>query len=72
MLGLSGELSLAFPRIALFGCRGVCSAWGAAANLFRVLESLKAGKRLPEARFANMRVAPSGQGSVYAAFAKAS
>lgn len=39
-------------------------------NLFRVLESLKVGKRLAEARFANTRVAPSGQGSVYAAFAK--
>ena len=36
----------------------------------RILESLEAGKRLPETRFANLKVAPSGQGSVYAAFAK--
>jgi hypothetical protein len=36
----------------------------------RVLESIKAGKRLPEARFAN-KVAPRGQQSVYGAFAAA-
>lgn len=31
----------------------------------RVLESLKAGKRLPEARFSHLKVAAKGQGSVY-------
>jgi hypothetical protein len=31
----------------------------------RVLESLKAGKRLPEARFSNLKVALKGQDSVY-------
>ncbi|OIW31592.1 hypothetical protein CONLIGDRAFT_678062 [Coniochaeta ligniaria NRRL 30616] len=36
-----------------------------------VLESIKAGKRLPEARFANLKVAPRGQQSVYGAFAGA-
>lgn len=36
------------------------------ANMCRVLESLKAGIRLPEARFSNVKVAAKGQGSVYA------
>jgi hypothetical protein len=31
----------------------------------RVLESIKAGKRLPEARFSNLKIASRGQGSVY-------
>lgn len=34
----------------------------------RVLESLKAGRRLPEARFGNLKVASKGQPSVYGAF----
>lgn len=34
----------------------------------RVLESIKAGKRLPEGRFANLKVASKGQQSVYGAF----
>jgi hypothetical protein len=37
----------------------------------RVLESIKAGKRLPEARFANVKVASRRQQSVYGAFAVA-
>ncbi|KAL1865103.1 hypothetical protein VTK73DRAFT_5494 [Phialemonium thermophilum] len=36
-----------------------------------VLESIKAGKRLPEARFANLKLASRGQQSVYSNFAKA-
>ena len=36
----------------------------------RVLESIKAGKRLPEARFSNLKVAMKGQRSVYGAFSK--
>jgi len=36
----------------------------------RVLESLKAGKRLPEARFANLKVAARGQLSVLGVFSK--
>ncbi|KAG5970749.1 hypothetical protein E4U55_001461 [Claviceps digitariae] len=35
-----------------------------------VLESLKSGKRLPEARFSNARLARSGQASVYERFSK--
>lgn len=34
----------------------------------RVLESIKAGKRLPEAGFANLSVAAKGQQSVYGLF----
>ena len=41
------------------------------ADVPRVLESIKAGRRLPEARFANLKVAPRGQQSVYGAFAVA-
>lgn len=36
----------------------------------RVLESLKAGKRLPETSFSNLKVAPKGQSSVYSMFKK--
>ncbi|OAA55392.1 brct domain containing protein [Cordyceps fumosorosea ARSEF 2679] len=36
-----------------------------------VLESIHAGKRLPEARFASVRVAPHGQASVYGALQEA-
>lgn len=36
----------------------------------RVLESVKAGRRLPEARFTNLKVASKGQPSVYGAFSK--
>jgi hypothetical protein len=34
----------------------------------RALESIKAGKRLPEARFENLKLGGYGQGSVYSAF----
>lgn len=37
----------------------------------RVLESIKAGKRLPEARFANLKIAARRQQSVLGAFSKA-
>jgi hypothetical protein len=37
----------------------------------RVLESIKAGKRLPEARFANLKIAARAQQSVLGAFPKA-
>lgn len=36
----------------------------------RVLESLKANKRLPEAGFSNLHIAPKGQRSVMSMFAK--
>ena len=49
---------------------GLC-VWKHWSNVIsdRVLESLKAGKRLPEARFATLKVAPKGQASVYGRFA---
>lgn len=37
----------------------------------RVLESIKSGKRLPEAKFANLKLATKGQQSVYGAFSNA-
>jgi len=37
---------------------------------YRVLESMKAGKRLPEAQFSNLKVAAKGQQSVYGMFEK--
>lgn len=36
----------------------------------RVLESIKAGKRLPEAQFSNISIAPKNQKSVYGMFKK--
>lgn len=41
-------------------------------HLGRVLESLKAGKRLQETPFANLKVAAKGQQSVYDMFKKTS
>ena len=38
--------------------------------MFRVLESIRAGKRLPEARFVPLTIAPSGQKSVYGMLSK--
>ncbi|KAI0913840.1 BRCA1 C terminus domain-containing protein [Ustulina deusta] len=35
-----------------------------------VLESIKAGKRLPEARFADLKIAPKGQQSVYGLYSR--
>lgn len=37
----------------------------------RVLESMDAGKRLPEAQFTNLKVAAKGQQTVYGIFRKA-
>lgn len=39
-------------------------------TISRVLESLRVGKRLPEARFANLKVAAKGQQSVYERYAE--
>lgn len=36
----------------------------------RVLESIKAGKRLPEAGFVSMKVAPKAQSSVHKVYAR--
>lgn len=43
---------------------------GMFANIVRILESMKAGKRLPETTFANLKVAPKSQKSVYGMFKK--
>lgn len=40
------------------------------AELTRVLESIKAGKRMPEAQFSNLKIAAKGQQSVYGMFKK--
>ena len=61
-LGLSGKYtsSLSVERLHL----------DRLIECFRVLESIKAGKRLPEAQFSNMSIAPKGQKSVYGMFKK--
>lgn len=41
------------------------------ANSYRVLESIKAGKRLLEARFSTLKIASKGQQSVYSMASKA-
>lgn len=56
-------------------CSIICSPFAAQLDdidsiCFRVLESLKAGKRLPEARFATLKVAAQGQHSVYGRYAE--
>lgn len=56
-LGLSGERRRISTLLS-----------GPANALRRVLESIKAGKRLPEARFANLKLAARGQGSVHGSF----
>ncbi|KAB5572714.1 hypothetical protein GE09DRAFT_681613 [Coniochaeta sp. 2T2.1] len=58
-----GKLEREIRKVGGCGIKYVGVEW--------VLESIKAGKRLPEARFANLKVAPRGQQSVYGAFAGA-
>lgn len=41
-------------------------------SLDRVLESLKAGRRLPETPFTNLKIAAKGQQSVYSMFKQSS
>ncbi|UPL01512.1 hypothetical protein LCI18_012446 [Fusarium solani-melongenae] len=57
-----GKLEKEIRKVGGCGVKFVSAEW--------VLESLKAGKRLPEARFSNMKVAAKAQGSVYGMFAK--
>lgn len=47
-----------------------CRTSGLTWPLRRVLESLKAGTRLPEAQFSNITLAAKGQKSVYGIFSK--
>ncbi|KAG8158617.1 hypothetical protein KVR01_011739 [Diaporthe batatas] len=58
-----GKLEKEIRRVGGCGVKYVGVEW--------VLESVKAGRRLPEARFANLKVAPRKQPSVYGAFSKA-
>ncbi|KAF3761123.1 hypothetical protein M406DRAFT_296682 [Cryphonectria parasitica EP155] len=57
-----GKLEKEVRRVGGRGIKFVGVEW--------VLESLKAGRRLPEARFATLKVASKGQASVLGAFAK--
>jgi hypothetical protein len=57
-------------RIAWILCKNQL-ADGTMVRPSRVLESIKAGKRLPEARFANLKIAARRQQSVLGAFSKA-
>lgn len=51
--------------------RGYLGGMGWGANgVSRVLESIKAGKRLPEARFVNLKIAASRQQSVLGIFGR--
>lgn len=45
-------------------CKNLILTWD------RILESIKAGKRLPETRFATMSMAPRAQSSVHKLYAK--
>ncbi|KAF4974262.1 hypothetical protein FZEAL_8811 [Fusarium zealandicum] len=57
-----GKLEKEIRKVGGCGVRFVGAEW--------VLESLKAGKRLPEARFSGIKMAPRAQGSVYGLFSK--
>ncbi|KAF4990777.1 hypothetical protein FGRMN_8266 [Fusarium graminum] len=63
--GLAGsKLEKEIRRTAGCGVKFVGAEW--------ILESLKAGKRLPETRFSNTKMAPKSQGSVYNLFSRQS
>ncbi|KUJ11925.1 uncharacterized protein LY89DRAFT_673732 [Mollisia scopiformis] len=57
-----GKLEKEIRRVGGCGVRYVGAEW--------VLESIKAGKRLPETQFSNLKVAAKGQQSVYGMFKK--
>ncbi|KAK4191236.1 hypothetical protein QBC35DRAFT_25285 [Podospora australis] len=59
----AGKLQREITKVRGKGIKYVGVEWA--------LESLKAGKRLPEARFANLKVAARGQGGLLGAFSKA-
>ncbi|PQE26829.1 BRCA1 C Terminus domain-containing protein [Rutstroemia sp. NJR-2017a BVV2] len=59
-----GKMDKEIRRIGGCGVKYVGVEW--------VLESIKAGKRLSETRFSNLKVAPKGQQSVYGLFRKSS
>ncbi|KAL7623002.1 hypothetical protein AAE478_006681 [Parahypoxylon ruwenzoriense] len=57
-----GKLQKEIQKVGGCGVKFVDAEW--------VLESIKAGKRLPEARFSNLRMASKGQQSVYGLYSK--
>ncbi|KAI1107142.1 hypothetical protein F4804DRAFT_298717 [Jackrogersella minutella] len=57
-----GKLQKEIQKIGGCGVKFVGAEW--------VLESIKAGKRLPEARFSNMKIASKGQQSVYGLYSR--
>lgn len=59
-----GKLQKEIQKVGGCGMKFVGVEW--------VLESLKAGKRLPEARFSNLKIASKGQQSVYGLYSKLS
>lgn len=63
-----GGKGLKFVSVEWYGTSLLYSSAIANRQVNRVLESIKAGKRLPEARFENLRLGGHGQGSVYSAF----
>jgi hypothetical protein len=63
-----------FRDAVCLGSHGYCAELVGGLTMVRstrVLESIKAGKRLPEARFANLKIAARRQQSVLGAFSKA-
>ncbi|KAK0614084.1 hypothetical protein B0T14DRAFT_592310 [Immersiella caudata] len=58
----AGKLEREIRRVGGYGIKYVGVEW--------VLESIKAGKRLPEARFVNLKIAPSRQKSVLGVFSR--
>ncbi|KAK4164803.1 hypothetical protein QBC43DRAFT_43010 [Cladorrhinum sp. PSN259] len=58
-----GKIEKEIRRVGGCGVKYVGVEW--------VLESLKAGKRQPETRYSNLKIAPRGQQSVFGAFSKA-
>ncbi|KAK4444830.1 hypothetical protein QBC34DRAFT_474033 [Podospora aff. communis PSN243] len=59
----AGKMEREIRRVGGCGVKYVGVEW--------VLESIKAGKRLPEARFSNLKIAPSRQRSVLSVFSRA-
>ncbi|KAI1140386.1 hypothetical protein F5Y05DRAFT_378210 [Hypoxylon sp. FL0543] len=57
-----GKMQKEIQKVNGCGVKFVGAEW--------VLESIKAGKRLPEARFSNLKIAPKGQQSVYGLYSR--
>ncbi|KAI0885662.1 uncharacterized protein GGS22DRAFT_161537 [Annulohypoxylon maeteangense] len=57
-----GKLQKEIQKVGGCGVKFVGAEW--------VIESIKAGKRLPEAKFSNLKIASKGQQSVYGLYSK--